>query len=403
MAIKEQTDMKVSVFGMGHVGTVTAVMLAHYGHSVYGVDVDVERLTVLQAGTLPFREPQLEELLRGVLNDDLLRLTPDGAAAVAQSDISLICVGTPVSVGGTTDLCDVYAALDAIAEGLKLRSGYHVVAIRSTVPPGVLDDLAMYLGRRASNQSFSLCALPEFLREGSAVADFRHPPWVVIGQDDARAGGQLVALFHPVEAQRVITDCKTAMLLKYACNAWHALKVAFANELGDVAANLGVNGRALMEIFIQDTTLNISGAYLRPGEPFGGSCLPKDLRALLDMARGLYEPVLSAVLKDNAARVQRIVQQALATGARHFGVVGLSFKAGTDDIRESPWAQVVEGLLYEGLEVRVYDPDVADYGDYLVDDFAALADWAECLVIGKAALIPDGAVLPDLIIDGAGR
>jgi GDP-mannose 6-dehydrogenase len=254
-----------------------------------------------------------------------------------------------------------------------------------------------------------LCVNPEFLREGSAVVDFRNPPLVMIGADDDQAGYALLELYLPFmdpffgwEDDLVVrTDCKTAMLVKHVSNAWHALKVTFANEIGDIATGLGIDGRAVMELMTRDRQLNISPAYLRPGAPFGGSCLPKDLRALLHMAWGEIPSVLQAVIHSNDKRMWRIVDRAMATGVHKFGIIGVSFKAGTDDVRESPWVIIAERLTQSGGEVRMYDPDVrVDAYAVLTDDLDALLAWSECVIVGKSELLPQGIELPLCVIYG---
>ena len=275
-----------------------------------------------------------------------------------------------------------------------------------------LEDMKLYLKRLSRQHDWQLCTNPEFLREGSAVADFRNPPMVVIGADDEQAGYKLLELYLPFmdpffgwEDDLVVrTDCKTAMLVKYVSNAWHALKVTFANEIGDIATGLGIDGRTLMEIVTRDRQLNISPAYLRPGAPFGGSCLPKDLRALLYMAWGETPSVLQAVVHSNDKRIWRIVDRAMATGARTFGIIGASFKGGTDDVRESPWLTIADRLTQAGGEERMYDPDVrVDAYEVLTDDLDALLAWAECVIVGKSELLPQGAKLPPRVIYGDGR
>jgi len=312
-------------------------------------------------------------------------------------------VGTPSATDGSVDLGAVCSALDVIAAGLKEHTGYHVVAIRSTIPPAAVDNLVLHLDWYSGHSKCGFCVNPEFLREGSAVKDFANPPFVLIGQADTRAGEQLAGLYAHIRARQIVTDCKTAMLVKYVSNAWHALKVTFANEIGDIAVTVGVNGRALMDIFIQDTALNISGAYLRPGAPFGGSCLPKDLRALVGMCDGKSASVLTAVMHSNDKRVWRIVDRSLATGAQRFAVIGASFKMGTDDVRESPWITVAQRLLDAGKEVRMYDPEVRQTNSLLTDDLHTLLQWAECTIIGKPDLIPPGAYLPEWVIYEDGR
>lgn len=409
--------MRVAVFGMGHVGLVTAVMLAQYGHEVIGVEVDADRLAMLRAGTVPFREPSLSGLLAHAVHQGRLRFTEDGAAAAAACDMSLVCVGTPTLRDGTVDLSAVYQVLDVIAEGARCgdlagrRTDVHVVVLRSTVPPAMIASLTPHLDRlKVGDVPIGFCTNPEFLREGSAVSDFINPPFVVIGRDDDATGQRVAALYDALKATVLMMDTKTAMLLKYVSNAWHALKVAFANEVGDIAAQLGVNGGTLMAAFTQDTALNISSAYLRPGEPYGGSCLPKDLRALMSMTLA-NTPVLSAIAESNGHRISRIVMKAKLTCGPRIGVVGLSFKPGTDDLRDSPWAAVVDALLDDGAcDVRVYDPDVPaeaawPYSPYLWhrDHFDELAQWSTGMVIGKPEVVPADAQLPVHVIYGDGR
>jgi GDP-mannose 6-dehydrogenase len=403
--------MKVAVFGMGHVGLVTAALLAEVGHQVVGIDVDLGRLTMLRQGIMPFYEPGLEEIVRAQLASGRLNFTGEGVEAAQQSEIVLVCVGTPSDALGNVDLSAVYRVLETIAEGYACRNNASVVVLRSTAPPAALDNLVVYLDRKIGDQIHGFCVNPEFLREGSAIADFRNPPLVVIGADDEQARYKLLELYLPFmdpffgwEDDLVVrTDCKTAMLMKYVSNAWHALKVTFANEIGDIATGLGIDADMVMTLMTQDTQLNISPAYLRPGAPFGGSCLPKDLRALLAMAWGDTPSVLQAVLHSNDKRMWRIVDRAMATGARKFGIIGVSFKAGTDDVRESPWMIIAARLTQGGGEVRMYDPDVrVDAYEVLTDDLDALLQWAECVIVGKSELLPQEAPLPPCVIYGDG-
>lgn len=404
--------MRIAVFGMGHVGLVTAALLAEVGHYVTGVDIDRQRIKALCQGQMPFYEPGLEDLVRTQFSAERLCFMTDGALVAGLSDVILICVGTPSSALGKVDGGAVYDALRVIAEESARSDFVPVVVLRSTVPPTVIDDLLLYVHQASGGRIDTLCVNPEFLREGSAIADFRNPPLVVIGADDEQAGYKLLELYLPFmdpffgwEDDLVVrTDCKTAMLVKYVSNAWHALKVTFANEIGDIATGLGIDADTVMTLMTQDTQLNISPAYLRPGAPFGGSCLPKDVRALLAMACGDIPPVLQAVLHSNDKRMWRIVDRAMATGARKFGIVGVSFKAGTDDVRESPWMIIAARLTQGGGEVRMYDPDVrVDADEVLTDDLDALLQWAECVIVGKSELLPQGATLPPRVIYGDGR
>ncbi len=404
--------MRVTVFGMGHVGLVTAALLAEGGHQVAGVDVDRARLNMLIQGQMPFFEPGLEQIVRAQMVEGRLTFSSYGAETSGASDIVLICVGTPADAHepGEVDLSAVFGALAMIAQGVAVEGDAPVVVLRSTVPPKILNYIRDYMKRFGLPH---LCVNPEFLREGSAVADFRYPPLVVIGTDDERAREAMLELYLPFndpffgweDDHVVFTDCRTAMLVKYVSNAWHALKVTFANEVGDVARVVGVEPGELMRIFAQDTTLNISAAYLRPGAPYGGSCLPKDLAALLTMTESAL-PLLRSVKESNTLRIQRLFQDALH--ARSVGLVGLSFKRGTDDLRDSPWVEVLRMLVTVGVAVRVYDPDVprswaGQYAQYLCENFDELEGWAECLIVGKPDLLPPDARLPERVIYGDGR
>ncbi|MBN2391660.1 MAG: UDP-glucose/GDP-mannose dehydrogenase family protein [Anaerolineae bacterium] len=404
--------MRIAVFGMGHVGLVTAALLAEVGHQVAGIDVDLDKLALLRQEQMPFYEPGLEEIVQVQQEEGRLEFLSNGAEATGVEDIALICVGTPSDDLGLVDLSAVYDVLREIVEVYTRKDSAPVIVLRSTVPPAALDDMKLYLESLSRQHDWQLCANPEFLREGSAIADFRNPPLVVIGADDDQAGYTLLELYLPFmdpffgwEDDLIVrTDCKTAMLLKYVSNAWHALKVTFANEIGDIATELEIDGRAVMEIMTRDKQLNISPAYLRPGNPFGGSCLPKDLRALLHMAWRNPSSILNAIVHSNDKRIWNIVDRAMATGAYSFGIIGMSFKGGTDDVRESPWMIIADRLLQSGGEVRMYDPDVReDAYDVLTDDLDTLLAWAECVIVGKSELLPQGTQLPPCVIYGDGR
>lgn len=403
--------MKVSVFGLGHIGLVTAVMLAHAGHEVYGVDSDTERLQQLFLGKIPFAEPDLQRLLREVVRSRQLHLAAEADRAVRESAISLVCVGTPGLPDGAVDLGQVQQVLRTIGTALRADT-YHVIVLRSTVPPDTLDGLIVVIEEASGlrvDADFGFCTNPEFLREGSAVRDFQNPPMVLVGlhgelpalyqrvlnrsaRSDKRlkAVGELLALYRHVEAQKIVTDCKTAMLVKYVSNAWHALKVVFANEIGSLARALGLSGADVMEIFGQDTTLNISTAYLKPGGPYGGPCLLKDLSALLTMVREaqLNLPVLAGIAFSNSLRMREWMEIIADTGAHRVGVVGLSFKRGLDDVRGSPAAWLIDTLLQWRYEVRVYDPDIGEeaagkYKPLLCSSPEEFTTWAECVLITK--------------------
>ena len=356
--------MKVSVFGLGYVGSVTAACLASWGHQVIGVDVNVDKVQAINNGRSPIVEPGLDRMISEVIKAGNLSATRDQIAAVKHGDVSLICVGTPSNSNGGLNLEYVERVCAQIGRALAEVKTYKVVALRSTVLPGTLDTRLLPILMEESGKrvgvDFGVAVNPEFLREGKAIEDFESPPFTLIGQVDERAGDVLAALYAKVPAPIFRTDPDTACMVKYASNAFHALKVAFANEIGQLCKEQGVDGTRVMEIFCQDTKLNISSRYLRPGFAFGGSCLPKDLRALLYLGRhkDLQLPVLESILPSNKLHIQRVVDLILGDSRRRVGVIGLSFKPGTDDLRESPVVELVETLSGKGLEVRIYDENI---------------------------------------------
>lgn len=356
--------MRVSVFGLGYVGCISAACLAREGQTVFGVDVNRQKVRLLQSGRSPVVEPGLDELVEAVVRLGRLRVSGDDRAAVQQSDVSVICVGTPSNGNGSLKLEYVEKVCREIGTALASKQDYHVVLVRSTVLPGTVEEkliplLERHSGRRAGVH-FGVGMNPEFLREGSGVEDFYHPSHIIIGQLDQRSGDVVEQMYEAVGAPIVRTSLRTAEMVKYVSNAFHALKVAFANEIGTICKSHGIDGREVMELFCQDRQLNISPAYLRPGFAFGGSCLPKDLRALLYRAReqDVDCPVLAAVLPSNQGQIHRAIELVERTGRKKVGVLGLSFKPGTDDVRESPVVSLVETLLGRGYGVCVYDEKV---------------------------------------------
>ncbi|MFN2609034.1 MAG: nucleotide sugar dehydrogenase [Acidimicrobiales bacterium] len=358
--------MKVAVFGLGYVGTVTAASLAASGHEVWGVDPEATKVSMVSGGRSPVVEPGLQELVGETVAAGSLRATSDPVAAVAGADVSLICVGTPSSPLGSTDLSYVLRAVKEIGQALlATESGpdpFHCVVVRSTVPPGTLDDsvlpaLEAEVGRPVGH-GFGVAVCPEFLREGSGVADFLDPPFTVVGTADARVADTMRRLLAFVDRPFHAVPVRTAEGLKFACNAFHAVKVSFANELARLYRPLGVDARAVMDLFCRDDRLNISAAYLRPGFAFGGSCLPKDLRSLLYLGRmsSVDTPLLTATIVSNEVAVRDVVARAVASGGREVALLGLSFKSQTDDLRESPNVELAEVLVGKGFGVRIYDP-----------------------------------------------
>ena len=356
--------MNVSVFGLGYVGSVTAACLASKGHKVVGVDVNADKVNAIKHGQSPVLEPGLDCLIRDAISKGNLLATQDAAAAVAHGDVSLVCVGTPSDPNGNLNFADLDRVYTEIGRALAGMSSFKVITLRSTVLPGTLSTRLLPLLRSKSGKQeavdFGAAANPEFLREGSGVTDFNNPPFTIIGQTDSRAGDMLAALYSGISAPIFRTDPDTACMVKYASNAFHALKVTFAGEIGELCKRTGVDGTEVMKIFCQDTHLNISPRYLRPGFAFGGSCLPKDLRALLYLARhsDVQAPVIESILPSNRLRIQRAVELILQDNRRNVGIIGLSFKPGTDDLRESPIVDLVETLIGKGLRARIYDQDL---------------------------------------------
>jgi GDP-mannose 6-dehydrogenase len=355
--------MRIAVFGLGYVGTVTAAGLASQGHQVCGVDVDALKVEHIRSGRSPVVEPGIEELIATAVENGDLSATTDPAVALDRADVSLLCVGTPSMSQGGTDLSYLRRALDDIRHGQEVAtppaSGFHAVVVRSTVPPGTGDDLVSTAFSTAPvGWATGTAMCPEFLREGSGVADFFNPPFVVLGTADQRVSELLTEMFSFLNREIRLVDVRSAEALKYACNAFHATKVSFANEMARVFRVFGVDSREVMRVFSEDAVLNISQAYLMPGFAFGGSCLPKDLRALLDMARvnALDVPLLAGTLQTNELVIADVVDRVIASPFRTLAMLGLSFKMNTDDLRESPNVDLVERLIGKGFEVRIYDP-----------------------------------------------
>ncbi len=356
--------MRIVVWGLGYVGTVTAACLARLGHDVVGVEPNAAKVDAVNAGRSPIHEPGLEALLTEVVSDGRLRATSDGIAEVANADVSLICVGTPSSADGSPVMTYIDTVSEHIGQGLKDSNRYHVVVLRSTVFPGVtreriLERVEAQSGKTAGD-GFGLVMNPEFLREASALYDFENPPYTVIGSLDERAAEVVAAMYDGVDAPIFRVALEEAELLKLVNNAFHALKVGFANEVGRMCERVGIDSHTVMEMVIADRKLNISPAYLRPGFAFGGSCLPKDLRSLNFHGRrlGVHTPILDAVLPSNQFQVEAARQKIHALGKKRVTVLGLSFKAGTDDLRESPVLTLIRDLWQDGFDVVVHDPDV---------------------------------------------
>jgi GDP-mannose 6-dehydrogenase len=357
--------MKVSVFGLGYVGSVSAASFAADGHEVVGVDVNADKAAAINEGRSPIVEPGLDELLARGVAAGRIRATIDAVDAVASTEVSLVCVGTPSRKNGSLDLTYLERASEQIGAALREKSTYHVVVVRSTVLPGTTHGVIIPALERTSGkkygEGFGVSVNPEFLREGTALKDFRKPPLTLVGHNHAADASGTIALYQAIDAPLVSTTIRVAEMIKYTSNAWHALKVCFANEIGNLCKAVGVDSHAVMDVFCRDEKLNLSAYYLRPGFAFGGSCLPKDVRALQYRAKevDLDLPVISAILPSNRLQIQRAFDEVMDTERTKIGLLGFSFKAGTDDLRESPLVILAEALLGKGRSMLIYDRNVS--------------------------------------------
>jgi GDP-mannose 6-dehydrogenase len=356
--------MNVAVFGLGYVGSVSAATFADDGHTVIGVDVNPAKVEMMAAGQSPIVEPGLGNLIESNVKAGRLRATTNAADAVEASSVSLVSVATPSRRNGSLDLSHLARVCEQIGEALQRKRSYHVVVIRSTVLPGTTHETVIPTLERTSGKrygvDFGVSVNPEFLREGSAVKDIRQPPLTLVGHNHAADAAGTLALYQSIDAPVVTSSIRVAEMIKYASNAWHALKVCFGNEIGNLCKRLDVDSHDVMDIFCRDTKLNLSPYYLKPGFAFGGSCLPKDVRALEYRAKelDLDLPVLRSVLRSNQLQIQQALDQIVETGKKRIGLLGFSFKAGTDDLRESPMVLLAETLLGKGYAVRIYDRNV---------------------------------------------
>lgn len=356
--------MRIGIYGMGYVGAVSAACFADAGHHVIGVDVSTGKVDQINKGQSPIVEPGLSELLARAIQQGRLRATTHTTEAIEGTDLSLICVGTPSQRNGDLDLHYIEAVAREIGAALRNRSVYHTVVVRSTVLPGTVRNVVIPLLEQASGKTagedFGVAMNPEFLREGTAIRDFSEPPMTVIGEYDARSGESVAQLYSQLPAPLLRREIEVAELVKYSCNSWHATKITFANEIGQIAKACNVDGREVMEILCLDRKLNISSHYMRPGFAFGGSCLPKDLRALNYRAGqlGVELPMIGSVIRSNRTMIERAVDMIESYDSKKVGLLGLSFKAGTDDLRESPLVQLAETLLGKGYQLSIFDRNV---------------------------------------------
>ena len=357
--------MRISIFGIGYVGCVSAACFAREGHAVIGVDVNPTKADIINSGKSPIVEPGINELINDVVKAGNLRATTNSSEAIEASDISLVCVGTPSKPNGSLNLDHVRKVCEEIGAGIGAKNERHTVVIRSTMLPGSIESVAQpaleQTSGKKAGKDFGLCVNPEFLREGTSLKDFYAPPFTLIGADDEETAKVVRSLYANIDAPVFTTSVKTAEMVKYVCNCFHALKVSFANEIGNICKALELDSHEVMNVFCADAKLNLSSYYLKPGFAFGGSCLPKDLRAVSYKAKELdvETPVLSAISITNRLQVEKALDMVLRTGNKRVGVLGFSFKAGTDDLRESPMVTLIETLLGKGLELVIYDRDVS--------------------------------------------
>ncbi len=416
--------MKVSIFGLGYVGCVSAASFADDGHDVVGVDVVPDKVAAVNEGRSPIVEPGLGDLLQRGVQDGRLRATTCTGDAIRSTDLSLICVGTPSRKNGSLDLTYLTRVCSEIGEALRTKDAYHVVVVRSTVLPGTTHGVVIPALEAASGKQygtgFGVSVNPEFLREGTALRDFRQPPLTLVGHNHAADAMPTKALYQNIEAPIFGATIRVAEMIKYTSNAWHAVKVVFANEIGNLCKRAGVDSHEVMDIFCQDDTLNLSSYYLKPGFAFGGSCLPKDVRALQYRAKevDLEMPLLTSVLGSNRQQVQHAIDRIVDTGLRKVGLLGFSFKAGTDDLRESPMVILAEALLGKGYQLCIYDKNVSlarlvgankqyineqipHLSQHLCESIEQVIDASEIIVVGNAAPeFPDAIMQcrPDQIV-----
>lgn len=406
--------MRISVIGLGYVGAVSLACLARDGHDIVGVDIDDSKLGLIREGRSPIIEEGIQELMDRMIKTGRVSVTNDVGAAINNTDVSFICVGTPSNPNGSLGLGAIKRVAKQIGDALKHSSTYHVLIFRSTVLPGTTEGEVKPLIEKHSNKKvgehFGLCFQPEFLREGSSIEDYDNPPYTVIGGDSDRSVEVAKKIFGHLPCDFISTSIRTAEMLKYSCNIYHAMKITFANEVGRMAQELCVDSHMVMDLVCRDTRLNISRAYLKPGFAFGGSCLPKDLRAMLYAAKtgDVSLPMFSSMLPSNQVHIEHAIQMVLETGKKSIGMIGLSFKSGTDDLRESPLVVLAERFIGKGLNLKIYDPEVnvsklvganrryiqesiPHIGSLMLDTCTGLINESDVLIVGlrNADLIED--------------
>lgn len=355
--------MDISIFGLGYVGCVTAGCLARYGHRVTGVDVNEAKVKMIESGIPTIVERDINELIASGVSSGRIFATVDAEEAVKKSDVSIICVGTPSDREGHLDLSGIFQTAHEIGAALKTKETFHTILIRSTVPPGTNDKTGKIIEQvsgKVRNTDFAVVSNPEFLREGSAVSDFMNPPFTVAGSDSERGIEISRSVYSAIDAPFQVVSTGAAEMIKYINNAYHALKITFANEVGEICKSIGIDSLELMQLFIRETHLNTSGAYLMPGFAYGGSCLPKDLLALRTLAHDSYleTPVIASIDKSNRNHIEYALKKIMERGLINVGILGLSFKPGTDDLRNSPMVTFAEQLIGKGYQVRIYDGNI---------------------------------------------
>ena len=355
--------MNLSVFGLGYVGCVSVGCLANNGHQVIGVDVSSTKVDQINQGKATIIEQDIDVIIKEQRDKGNIRATSNAAEAVLESDITIVAVGTPSSDKGHLNLSYIFKVAEDIGLALTNKDSFHIVAIRSTIMPGTCDkfgDIVESVSGKKRNVDFAIVDNPEFLREGTAVADYNNPPLTLIGSDNPEAAQKVGKLYENLPGELIITDLKVAEIMKYVNNTYHALKISFANEIGNICQELDIDSLKVMDIFCKDKQLNISPYYFKPGFAYGGSCLPKDLKGLKTLAHDLYLsiPVIDAIGETNVIQVQRAIKIILKYWNRRLGFLGLSFKAGTDDLRNSPAVDVIEALLGKGCDISIYDKNI---------------------------------------------
>ena len=398
--------MRISIFGLGYVGAVSAGCLAADGHTVIGVDPNATKVKLINDGMTPIIEKDIGEIISKAVEEKRLWATTSVADAINDTELSIVCVGTPSERNGSLDLKYIRNSCEEIGQAIRNKSNWHNVTIRSTILPGTMRNIIIPILEESSGKKagvdFGICNNPEFLREGTAVFDYRNPPKTVIGEIDSRSGDVLAGLYAHLQAPLIRTSVETAEMVKYVDNVWHAVKVAFANEIGNICKPLNIDSHEVMDIFCQDTKLNLSPYYLKPGFAFGGSCLPKDLRALSYKAKALDLdlPLLASVIPSNEVQIDRAFKMISDQNVKKISILGFSFKEGTDDLRESPVVELIERLIGKGADLRLYDKNVTlaaltganrDYilnhiphiSRLMVDNIKAAVDHADLIIIGN--------------------